>query len=104
MKLVILLKKIVIAIVIIIIIVSSITVFDGVLFVHQPSANHAPGWRRDFYFIKSTLTGSQVITKKPGVQVTIDNDLMLHLRILSATRTQRGHCGGPEGQSHNLKS
>ena len=28
--------------IIIIIIVSSITVFAGVLFVHQPSANHAP--------------------------------------------------------------
>ena len=32
-----------IVIIIIIIIVSSITVFAGVLFVHQPGANHAPG-------------------------------------------------------------
>ena len=29
--------------IIIIIIVSTITVFAGVLFVHQPGANHAPG-------------------------------------------------------------
>ena len=35
--------KIIIIIIIIIIIVSSITVFAGVLFVHQPGANHAPG-------------------------------------------------------------
>ena len=33
---------IIIIVVIIIIIVSSITVFAGVFFVHQPSANHAP--------------------------------------------------------------
>ena len=33
----------IIIIIIIIIIVSIITVFTGVLFVHQPGANHAPG-------------------------------------------------------------
>ena len=34
---------IIVIIIIIIIIVSTITVFAGVLFVHQPGANHAPG-------------------------------------------------------------
>ena len=34
---------IIIIITIIIVIVSTITVFAGVLFVHQPGANHAPG-------------------------------------------------------------
>ena len=38
-----LLFTIIIIIIIIIIMVSTITVFAGVLFVHQPGANHAPG-------------------------------------------------------------
>ena len=33
----------IIIIIIIIIIISSLTVFGGVLFGHQPGANHAPG-------------------------------------------------------------
>ena len=32
-----------IMIMIVIIVISSVTVFAGVLFVHQPGANHAPG-------------------------------------------------------------
>ena len=51
-----------------------------------PHIKNCPGWKRRLDFIENTLTGSQVITKSQKacrhcVEVTIDNDLMLHLGI-----------------------
>ena len=58
---------------------------------------NCPGWKRDFDFIENTLTGSQVITKKPkSLSRSSLMDLMLHLGVTYLRlghRTQRGLCG-----------
>ena len=54
----------------IIIIISSITVFAGVLFVHQPSANHAPE-------ASVTQVNHSVYTLSPFLRIRADPSMQI---------------------------